>query len=153
MIQKVIFLLLLLFLTACDKERLKTDCATIETKIENATLLDLATCKKSFNDRVINSDSLYQEVFEESYFQETGQSLPPVDFLQKTVLVRTVFGGCNFKLITSDNFIDPGSLSYTLNITVKSKGWCKKQVFYTYVIAVPKIPGNYTISFNEIPED
>jgi len=91
---------------------------------------------------VITNDSMYRQAF------TAGCNLPAIDFNTVTLLGMYTTGGCEIKFIREVSMHKEES-RYHYKVKVKECGLCKKLVFGYNWVTVPKLPDNWTVTFEK----
>ena len=139
-------LALLVLITLLCTQCSKTDLITIEG-IETIDIIDCFEISET--QLVINDAATYQTMLAQKVFSDPCSSyiLPEVNFVEKTLLGKFT------EALACDVFYerrveaDPDSESYIYRITVHLDGQCQFSNTSMNWITVPKLPENYTVSF------
>ena len=92
---------------------------------------------------IITSDSAYLQIFSDT---STGCNRPPIDFSKFSLLGQSASGQCEIKVIREVTRSESEN-KYHYKVTVKSCGICKKEVLSDNWVIVPKLPDNWTVTF------
>lgn len=95
---------------------------------------------------VITSDSIYQQIFLDTTNGQTICQLPNIDFSKETLLGIVATGQCNTKVIREVISLD-NEKKYHYKVKIRSCGQCKKEMFTYNWVTVPKLPSDWTVSF------
>jgi hypothetical protein len=100
---------------------------------------------------LIDSDSLYQQMFIDSANGQTRCTLPPIDFSNYTLLGARVSGQCEISVRREVTRLE-ARREYLYKIAVQSCGDCKKLAYKDNWVLVPTLPSGWLASF-EVVED
>jgi len=97
-------------------------------------------CETTGQQFIVSDDSTYKSLF------PPNCDLPAIDFSTNTLLGQYADGGCELKIIREVIKLDEEK-KYHYKLIVKECGMCKRLVYSYNWVTVPKLPKDWTVSF------
>ena len=115
--------------------------------IESSIRID---CEPAFDQQefIINDDSTFKQTFTNAITGQLNCTLPTIDFNNYSLLGLFADGQCEVKFIREVTRQEQEE-KYHYKVIVKSCGFCKRNGYSFNWVTVPKIPNNWTVTFEK----